>query len=133
MQPYSLDFRKKIIDIYVKKALSQRCLARRFGVAPSFIQKLLKQYRETGSVAPKQRTQQTPTKLNAAQLAVLQRLVEAHNDATLAELKSLLAAATSVHVSRSTIDRMLRKLNITVKKRHSTRMKRKPTEFNRSG
>ena len=116
MQPYSLDFRKKIIDIYVQEALSQRCLARRFGVAPSFIQKLLKQYRETGSVAPKQRTQQTPTKLNAAQLAVLQRLVEAHNDATLEELKSLLAAATSVHVSRSTIDRMLKKLNITVKK-----------------
>ena len=133
VQPYSLDFRKKIIDIYVKEALSQRCLARRFGVAPSFIQKLLKQYRETGSVAPKQRTQQTPTKLNAAQLAVLQRLVEAHNDATLAELKSRLAAATSVHVSRSTIDRMLKKLNITVKKRHSTRMKRNPTEFNRSG
>ena len=133
MQPYSLDFRKKIIDIYVKEALSQRRLARRFGVAPSFIQKLLKQYRETGSVAPKQRTQQTPMKLNAEQLTVLQRLVEAHNDATLDELKSLLAAETSVHVSRSTIDRMLKKLDFTVKKRHSTRMRRKRTGSNRSG
>ena len=133
MQPYSLDFRQKIIDIYVKEALSQRRLARRFGVAPSFIQKLLKQYRETGSVAPKRRTQQTPTKLNAEQLAVLQRLVEAHNDATLEELKSRLAAETSVHVSRSTIDRMLTKLNITVKKRHSTQMRRKPSGCNRNG
>lgn len=133
MQPYSLDFREKIIDIYIKEALSQRRLARRFGVAPSFIQKLLKQYRETGSVAPKKRTQQTPTKLNADQLAVLQRLVEAHNDATLDELKSLLATETSVHVSRSTIDRMLKKLNITVKKRRSTPMRRTPSGSNKSG
>lgn len=133
MRPYSLDFRKKIIEVYETEAISQQGLAKRFDVAKSFIQKLLKQYRETGSLAPKQRTQQTPTKLNDEQLAVLRRLVEEHNDATLEELVQYLETETSVRVSRSTIDRMLKKLDITVKKRPSTRTRKRPTVSSRSG
>ena len=133
MQPYSLDFRQKIIDIYENESISQRRLATRFGVALSFIQKLLKQYNETGSIAPKVRTQQTPTKLNEEQLMTLKRLVEQNNDATLAELQKLLEVETGVCISRSTVDRMLRqKLDITVKKRPSTRMRKKPTVSRRS-
>lgn len=74
-----------------------------------------------GSLAPKRRIQQTPPKLNAAQLEVLQRLVEEHNDATLAELQTLLEQETGVCISRTTVDRMLKKLNITVKKNISRR------------
>lgn len=121
MRPYSLDFRQKIIEVYEKESLSQRRLAKRFGVAPSFIQKLLTQYRKTGSLAPKKRIQQTPTKLNDAQLELLQRLVEEHNDATLEELQALLEKQGRVHISRTTVDRMLKKLNITVKKNISRR------------
>lgn len=117
--PYSLDFRQKIIDIYESEEISQRELAKRFGVAKSFIQNLLKRYRETGSVAPKVRTQQTPTKLNDEQILILQSLAEEHNDATLLELRDLLAREIEVQVSRSTIDRMLKKLDLTVKKNTS--------------
>ena len=70
MQPYSLEFRQKIIDTYAEENTSQRQLAQRFRVASSFVQKILKQYRETGSIEPKQRLEQTPTKLNSAQLVV---------------------------------------------------------------
>ena len=126
MRPYSLDFRRKIIDIYESESISQRRLAKRFDVALSFIQKLLKQYQETGSIAPKIRAQQTPTKLNDEQLGVLKRLVEQNNDATLAELQVLLESETGVRIGCSTVDRMLKqKLDITVKKRLSTRMKKK--------
>ena len=55
MQPYSLDLRQRIIDTYAEGNTSQRQLAQRFRVAPSFVQKILKQYRETGSLEPKQR------------------------------------------------------------------------------
>ena len=134
VHPYSLDFRQKIIDIYESESISQRRLAKRFGVALSFIQKLLKQYQETGSIAPKVRTQQTPTKLNDEQLGVLKRLVENNNDATLAELQALLEAATGVRVACSTVDRMLKqKLDITVKKRRSTRMKKKRNVSRKNG
>lgn len=76
MRPYSLAFRRKIIKAYEDEAILQRKLAKRFSVAPSLIQKLLKQYRETASVSPKVSTQQTTPKLNSEHLAILHRLVE---------------------------------------------------------
>ena len=133
MKPYSLDLRQKIIDVYETVPISQRQLAKRFGVTLSFIEKLLKQRRETGSIAPKVRMQQTPTKLNEADLAVLRQLVEAHNDATLEELRNLLKQATGIKVGRSTIDRMLKKLNLTLKKKRSTRAKKIPNGFQNCG
>ena len=133
MKPYSLDLRQKIIDVYETVPISQRQLAKRFGVTLSFIEKRLKQRRETGSIAPKVRTQQTPTKLNEANLAILRQLVEAHNDATLEELRNLLKQATGIQVGRSTIDRMLKKLNLTLKKKRSTRAKKRPSEFKNCG
>ena len=53
MKPYSIDFRQKILDVYETENSSIRKLARRFGVSKSFIQKLLKQDRETGDIHPK--------------------------------------------------------------------------------
>jgi transposase len=50
MKAYSIDLRQKIIDTYQAGDISQRQLAERFRVALSFIEKLLKQYRETGSI-----------------------------------------------------------------------------------
>ena len=128
MKAYSIEFRRKIVKAYEDESISQRKLATRFGVALSFVQKLLKQYRETDSVAPKKRTQQTPPKLSEAHLAVLRRLVEAQNDATLEELRAQLAAEIDVWVSRSTIDRALKKLDLTLKKRRSMPMKKKVSE-----
>lgn len=52
MKAYSLDLRQKIIE-HQQEAVSQRQIAKRFGVATSFTIKLLKQYRETGSMEPK--------------------------------------------------------------------------------
>jgi transposase len=116
MKAYSLDLRQKIVDAYAEGNSSQRQLAKQFRVALSFVEKLLKQYRETGSIAPKKRVNQTPTKLNNEQLKVLEQLVEETNDATLEELRDLLEQKTGVRIGRSTVDRMLRKLDLTVKK-----------------
>lgn len=116
MKAYSLDLRQKIVDTYEEGNLSQRQLAKHFRVALSFIEKLLKQRRETGSIAPKVRTGQTPTKLNAEELEVLKQMVETSNDATLEKLREQLHQKTGVLIGRSTVDRMLTKLNLTVKK-----------------
>lgn len=116
MKAYSLDLRQKIIDTHAEDNISQRQLAARFRVTLSFIEKLLKQYRETGSIAPKVRTNQTPIKLTLEQLNVLQQIVAENNDATLEELRTLLHQRTGVHIGRSTVDRMVQKLNLTVKK-----------------
>lgn len=116
MKPYSLDLRQKIVDAYDRGGISQRQLARQFNVATSFVQKLLKQRRETGSIAPKVRTEQTPPKLNAQHRALLRELLEAQNDATLEELRDRLHARTEVFVSVSTMHNTLKRMAITVKK-----------------
>ncbi len=117
MKAYSLDLRQKIVARYDAGGISQRGLAQQFGVALSLIEKLLKQRRETDSIAPKARPTQTPLKLSPAQLQVLQALVEANQDATLAELRQLLARQTGVLIGRSTVDRMLTKLGLSRKKK----------------
>ncbi|MBW4541929.1 MAG: transposase [Myxacorys chilensis ATA2-1-KO14] len=135
MKAYSSDLRQKIVDRYEEGNISQRELARQFRVAVSFVQTLLKRYRETGKVGTKVRTQQTATKLNAQQLSVLEQLVEAHNDATLKELRNRLAEKTGVSVSCTTIHRMLVKLNLSVKKtfhaskKETERVKQQRVEF----
>ncbi len=116
MKAYSLDLRQKIVDTYVEGNISQRRLAKQFRVALSFVEKLLKQRRETGNIAPIVRKGQTPTKLNAEQLMVLKQIVETTNDATLEELRYQLKQQTGVLIGRSTVARMLTRLNLTVKK-----------------
>ncbi len=133
MKAYSLDLRQKIIDVYNEGDISQRQLAKQFRVALSFIQKLLKQYRQTGNIAPKVRTKQTPIKLNSKQLEVLQELVNSNKDATLEELRHQLAAKEGVLISRSTVDRMLRRLNLTLKKKHCTLQKKELKKSNSNG
>lgn len=125
MKAYSIDLRQKIVEAYAQGEISQRQLAKQFRVALSFVEKLLKQYRETGNIAPKVRTEQTPTKLNQEQLSVLEDLVEANNDATLDELRYELEQKTGVLIGRSTVDRMLNKLNLSVKKKRSIRAKKR--------
>lgn len=116
MKPYSLDFRQKIFDAYLEDGISQRQLVKRFCVSLSFIEKLLKQYRKTASIAPKVRTKQTPPKLNSEEVNVLKEIVEVKNDATLKEIRSELQERTGITIGISTVDRMLQRMEIRLKK-----------------
>jgi transposase len=125
MKAYSLDFREKIIDVYFTERESVRKLAKRFGVAKSFIETLLKRLRETGDILPKPHGGGPQPKLNEEQLKRVKALVEADNDATLDELRERLAAETSVSISRSTMGRVLQKLGLTRKKKHCTPLRQR--------
>jgi transposase len=116
MKAYSLDFRQKIIDVYENDPISQRQLAKRFCVALSFIQKLLKQYRTTGLIAAKPFAGGVKLKLNSEQLVILTELISANNDATLEELVQIFQEKTGISISRATMGRMTQKLNMTFKK-----------------
>ncbi len=125
MKAYSIDLRQKIIDAYHTSPISQRQLAERFSVALSFVQKLLKQYRQTGNIAPQAHGGGGQLKLTPEQLGILANLIETNNDATLEELGHLLTEKTGVVVSRATMGRMTQRLNITVKKNTIPIRKRK--------
>ena len=130
MKPYSLDLRQKIFDTYLSGGISQRQLANRFCVSLSFIEKLLKQCRETANIAPKVSTKQTSPKLNEEQLNILEEIVKAKNDATLKEIRSELKEKTGITIGISTVDRMLQRMEISLKKKHYTPQKKRLKKFN---
>jgi transposase len=51
--PYSTDLRQRVVDGYKAKEGSQRQLADRFKVSLSFVQRLIRRYRNTGKVSAK--------------------------------------------------------------------------------
>jgi transposase len=119
MVAISLDLRKRIVHALRSEPSSLR-VAARFDVSPSFVRKLRIQERETGDI----RARRGPGKARLVKgdtEQVLRELVRAHPDATLIELGRLLRKATRVTVSETTMWRSLRRIAITLKKRHSTR------------
>ena len=129
MKAYSIDFRQKILDMYHNEPISQKAIAKRFCVSLSFVQKLLKQYRETQNIAPRTNRCGVKGKLNSEQLLILAELIEANNDATLEELRYLLYQKIGVSISRATMGRMTKLLNITFKKKRSSLQTKAVSEF----
>lgn len=52
MKAYSVDFHQRIVDAYFTENISIAKLAKRFCLAKSFVQKIIKQWRETGDLNP---------------------------------------------------------------------------------
>jgi transposase len=57
MKAYSIDLREKIVRAYEQGDTSVRKVAARFGVAKSFVQKLLVMKKTQGYVAPKKQAE----------------------------------------------------------------------------
>lgn len=124
MKSYPVEFRQKILDCYYNEPISQRQLAKRFCVTLSFVQKLLKQSRETGDIRPKTYRCGRHLKLTTEQMIALGELIEANNDATLAELSELFWQRTGIVLSVATVARMTERLKITRKKNSTPSRKR---------
>jgi transposase len=124
MKPYSTDLRIRVVRAYEDREGAMRRLATTFRVGLSFVHRLLKQYREMGSVAPKPHGGGYPAKVDARGLAVVQGLVQAAPDATLRELCQRFEAQSQRSISVATMSRVLAQLRLTRKKnvsRHGTR------------
>jgi transposase len=90
-----------------------RQIAQRFLVSTSFVVRLLRRYRTTGSLEPKPHGGGRPPALSPAQLKRLAALIRKKPDATLEELRQSLG----VDCSTMAIVRALKKLKITRKKK----------------
>jgi transposase len=99
MAAYSIDLRQKILRAWERHLGSQRTIADIFGVSLAFVEKVLRQHRTTGNIAPKPHAGGEKPRLGAAAQAVVQRLMGANPDATLEELCTGVAAEMGVRVS----------------------------------
>lgn len=114
MRPYSLDLRQRIVEAYENGEGTQAELAERFQVSLRCVERLMRVYRETGSVAPKPHGGGRQAKISGESAERLLAAVEETPDATLAELLT----ACQVSGSIMCVFRALRRLGITLKKSH---------------
>lgn len=127
MKAYSIDLREKILKAYEQGDTSVRKVALRFGVAKSFVQKLLFMNKTQGHVKPKKQGGAMKGKLDGYE-AQLAAMVEQYPDATLLEYCEYWGTTYDHWLSTSTMCRALQKQKLTLKKRHCAAAGRKQKE-----
>lgn len=113
---YSTDLRTRIIDAWEAKEGSQRQLADRFKVSLSFVQRVLRRYRQTGERNARQRGATLSPTVSGTHLETVKALVAEQPDALLQELCERLQARTGVKVSVPTMHRAVQNLRLHRKK-----------------
>jgi transposase len=116
MNAYSSDLRERIAQAYDEGAGSQRTLATRFRVSRTFVERLLRRRRETGSLAALPHSGGQRGALDAAALRLVARLVFMQNDLTLSELCDLVERERGLRVSVPTMHRAVARLGLRTKK-----------------
>lgn len=119
MKPYSEDLRARVIRACEEECLAHRGVATRFAVSPSFVERLLHRWRQTGSLVPEPHRGGHGSPLAAVEGPMRQWLA-AQPDLTLAELRTRLADECAVATSRSALSRWLARLGLARKRRRST-------------
>src|SRR5512134_2783368 len=126
---YSEDLRRKVVAAYAQREGSMRVLARRFKVSLGFVRDLLKRYRATGEIKPRAYRRGVKPKVDAAGEHYLRELIRQAPALTLWELSERYERHWGVRVSKSALDRTLRRLKITRKK---TALRSAPRQRTRS-
>ena len=120
MKAYSTDLRQRVVAAYDAREGTQEQLATRFAVSVSWVRKLLRQRRATGSIEPRPRGGGHAPAFDPASDVRLRQAVRDDTDATLAELGRLAGVACSP----SAVYRALDRLGITRKKSRGGRPSR---------
>jgi transposase len=111
MQQYSNDLRRKLIQAWQNWDESEQELADGWGVSRSWLQKVIRRWRRTGEAEAASYRHGPVSRVNAQRLAAL---IQAHPDATLAEL------GRRLRVSIPTVCRALQQLGLPRQKSHCT-------------
>lgn len=120
MQAYSDDLRKRVAAAYGSGQFTIGLVASRFAVSVSFVDKLLRRQRASGSVAALPHRSGPAPRLQEADRQRLAACVAAQPDATLAELGAQLVAAGSPPVGQTVRWQTLQDLGWRRKKRVCT-------------
>ncbi len=112
MKAYSTDLRRRVVAAYDAREGTQEQVAARFAVSASWVRKLLRQRRATGSIGPKPHGGGKAPAFDPAAAAKLRQAVRDDSDATLREL----GRVAGVACSPSAVYRALDRLGVTRKR-----------------
>ena len=113
-----MDLRERVVLACDEKRGSRQHIANLYGVSTAWIRRLLQRRRERGTVAPKPHGGGRRPKISGQKLEKLKQLVEQQPDATLVELRDRCGGEISVMA----VFRALKRLDIRLKKKRSTRV-----------
>lgn len=117
MKAYSLDLRTRVVEAIDRRVGTHQTVATRFGVSCTFVKKLLRQRRETGSLAPKPHSGGHAAKLTKERREQVRAYVlRTQNDATVSEVHAYVVTTLQMPVSRATVGRVLQGLDLPRKK-----------------
>lgn len=116
MKAYSLDLRQRVVAAYEEGKGTIAGIAAQFSVGQTFLKKMLRQKRETGSVQRLAAGAGAKKALSESQRQWLAQQVTEKADATLSELRESLTQRKQVSVSVSTVCRELKQLRLGRKK-----------------
>lgn len=120
MSPLSLDLRRRIIRAWQAEKPRVADLASRFSVGTATVKRLIRRFRETGSVEPRPHGGGQRPKIPAEKLPRVQRLLEANPDWSVDELAAAYNRQEGTTVSRSSMVRTIARLGFTRKKSPSS-------------
>ena len=120
MRAYSIDLRERVVTACDARDGTRAQIAARFSVSVTWVRKLIRRRRETGSIAPRPRGGGRAPAFDAEAAGRLREAVRADADATLEEL----ARAAGVTCCASAVHRALTRLGVTRKKSRGGRPSR---------
>ena len=120
MKAYSDDLRERVAAACQRPGQRQHAVAAQFGVSLSFVAKLLRRQRTSGTVAAKPWNGGPARCLGAAAQAQLVVWVGQQPDITLAELREALQVERGQRVCLSTVWRVLAEHDLRLKKKPAT-------------
>jgi transposase len=112
MKAYSTDLRERVVAACDARDGTREAIAARFSVSASWVRKVLRLRRDTGSIEPKPRGGGRVPAFDGEAATRLRAAVRADDDATLAELGRAAGVACSV----AAVYRALARLGVTRKK-----------------
>ncbi len=120
MKAYSLDLRERVVAAYEKGKNTIAEVAAQFSVGETFLKKMLRQKRQTGSLMRLPPRAGAKKLLKATHRQWLANQIKEQPDATLVELQTNLLAEKRVSVSPATLSRELKLLRLPRKKSRSS-------------
>ena len=117
MKVYSADLRKKVLTAYQEGQGSMRQMAERFTVSLTFVFNLINNFRQNGHIDPKPHGGGNRPAVNEEGCGILSEIIEKKPDMTLKELCEYYKNVSGKKVSKSAMDRTLKKMGITRKKK----------------
>src|SRR5919204_4731128 len=123
MRAYSMDIRKGVIENLDHE--SMRKTAKRFQVSDYFVYRLKQRYREAGTLAPKPQGGGHGPLVDEAGGEFIRAVLAEAPELTLNELCERYEGRFACKVSKSSMDRALRRLGFSLKKKNTTTPKKK--------